>query len=165
MFTELFQSYLADQNIKPIHLNRTYHSSQRAENKENYAPYPYTQLRPIHSRRPSSKSSEDSSIRSRKRAKSSSPTQSQRSVYLTPKSPNKSDQTDRQFICPESNCQASFTRKEHLQRHERIHTGAKPFQCHFPGCGKSFSRCDNKDTHYLTHTNSDDQKHKRKHQQ
>jgi uncharacterized Zn-finger protein len=55
----------------------------------------------------------------------------------------------RLFTCRE--CNRSFNRKEHLQRHERIHTGARPFACKFPGCGKTFSRCDNRDTHHQTH--------------
>jgi uncharacterized Zn-finger protein len=32
-----------------------------------------------------------------------------------------------------------------------VHTGEKPHTCHFPGCGKSFSRSDNFHAHYRTH--------------
>ncbi|EGG03742.1 uncharacterized protein MELLADRAFT_78468 [Melampsora larici-populina 98AG31] len=37
-------------------------------------------------------------------------------------------------------CSEKFSRIEHLARHERKHTKAKPFKCH---CGKSFGRLDN----------------------
>jgi uncharacterized Zn-finger protein len=55
----------------------------------------------------------------------------------------------RSFACKE--CKKVFNRKEHLQRHERVHTGVRPFACKYPGCGKTFSRCDNRDTHHQTH--------------
>ncbi|KAH9813404.1 hypothetical protein DFH28DRAFT_1173966 [Melampsora americana] len=42
------------------------------------------------------------------------------------------------FLDPK--CSETFSRIEHLARHERRHTKAKPFKCH---CGKVFSRLDN----------------------
>jgi hypothetical protein len=77
--------------------------------------------------------------------KEQSPIPTQTPLQTTPPPENKR----RLFSCRE--CNRSFNRKEHLQRHERIHTGARPFACKFPGCGKSFSRCDNRDTHHQTH--------------
>ncbi|KAI8900537.1 hypothetical protein BC833DRAFT_518127, partial [Globomyces pollinis-pini] len=37
-------------------------------------------------------------------------------------------------------CELSFTRKHDLIRHERIHSGIKPYQC--VRCGKGFVRKD-----------------------
>ncbi|OAD03930.1 C2H2-type zinc finger transcription factor, partial [Mucor lusitanicus CBS 277.49] len=36
-------------------------------------------------------------------------------------------------------CGWSFKRYEHLKRHMLVHTGERPYSCHFPGCGKSFT--------------------------
>ena len=46
-------------------------------------------------------------------------------------------------------CGSRFFRSTHLQRHIRIHTGAKPYVC--PICMKPFSRSDYKSAHILRH--------------
>ncbi|KAI9282588.1 hypothetical protein BY458DRAFT_531038 [Sporodiniella umbellata] len=45
------------------------------------------------------------------------------------------------------NCSMVFTRQEHLNRHERKHTGEKPYQCIVPGCHRMFTRNDNMRQH------------------
>ncbi|PSN72401.1 hypothetical protein BS50DRAFT_630437 [Corynespora cassiicola Philippines] len=45
---------------------------------------------------------------------------------------------EKRFQC--SHCQRMFARLEHLQRHERIHSGIKPFSC--AECNYSFTRSD-----------------------
>lgn len=46
-------------------------------------------------------------------------------------------------------CGSKFVRSTHLQRHLRIHTGAKPYVC--PVCRKRFSRSEYKSVHVLRH--------------
>ncbi|KAF4417052.1 transcription factor TDA9 [Fusarium acutatum] len=53
-------------------------------------------------------------------------------------------------------CERVFNKEEHLKRHERSHTGEKPFKCF--KCGRSYSRSDvlfrHSQTHFSTNNNS-----------
>ena len=55
--------------------------------------------------------------------------------------------SSRRFQC--IYCGSKFVRSTHLNRHLRIHTGAKPYVC--PICRKRFSRSDYKSAHVLSH--------------
>ncbi|KAJ8407546.1 hypothetical protein AAFF_G00274030 [Aldrovandia affinis] len=57
---------------------------------------------------------------------------------------------EKPFSCPMENCERRFSRSDELNRHIRIHTGHKPFQCRI--CLRSFSRSDHLTTHTRTHT-------------
>ncbi|XP_030306640.1 early growth response protein 4 [Calypte anna] len=57
---------------------------------------------------------------------------------------------EKAFSCPVENCIRSFARSDELNRHLRIHTGHKPFQCRI--CLRNFSRSDHLTTHIRTHT-------------
>ncbi|KAH8646340.1 hypothetical protein BX600DRAFT_477545 [Xylariales sp. PMI_506] len=46
-------------------------------------------------------------------------------------------------------CSRAFSKAEHLQRHERTHSGAKPFVC--TACGRQFARSDSLARHLRTH--------------
>ncbi|GAV03326.1 hypothetical protein RvY_13768 [Ramazzottius varieornatus] len=46
----------------------------------------------------------------------------------------------------------AFKAKYKLVNHIRVHTGEKPFQCNFAGCGKLFARSENLKIHKRTHT-------------
>lgn len=50
------------------------------------------------------------------------------------------------FKCP--TCEKPFARKDHLNRHILIHSGARPYECDI--CSKAFSRKDNKYKHMAT---------------
>ena len=47
-------------------------------------------------------------------------------------------------------CSKTFTRQNHLVKHERIHTGEKPFECDI--CGLKFSRLKYAKDHHKIHT-------------
>ncbi|KAF9298204.1 hypothetical protein BGZ88_007554 [Linnemannia elongata] len=49
-------------------------------------------------------------------------------------------------------CNMVFTRSEHLARHERKHTGEKPYKCIVANCPRTFSRYDNMIQHTQTHS-------------
>ncbi|KYG47253.1 hypothetical protein M433DRAFT_142206 [Acidomyces richmondensis BFW] len=51
-------------------------------------------------------------------------------------------------------CQRCFSKPEHLMRHERVHSGSKPFICHYVGCEKRFNRQDSLVRHGKTHISS-----------
>ncbi|KAH7093622.1 hypothetical protein FB567DRAFT_177528 [Paraphoma chrysanthemicola] len=61
---------------------------------------------------------------------------------------------EKRFQC--EHCDRRFARLEHLQRHERIHSGVKPFSC--AQCNNSFTRSDLLVRHErLTHKSSNNQ--------
>lgn len=60
------------------------------------------------------------------------------------------------FACNAPDCvdkngkRKKFRRQEHLKRHQRCHTGYRPYACWVPGCTtKPFSRTDNLNSHLL----------------
>ncbi|XP_061816477.2 uncharacterized protein [Nerophis lumbriciformis] len=66
------------------------------------------------------------------------------------RAPAKSGVKAKAFPCSVEGCERRFSRSDELNRHVRVHTGHKPFQCSV--CARSFSRSDHLTTHMRTHT-------------
>lgn len=66
------------------------------------------------------------------------------------RAPARSGPKVKPFPCSVQGCERRFSRSDELNRHVRIHTGQKPFQCAI--CARSFSRSDHLTTHTRTHT-------------
>jgi len=64
--------------------------------------------------------------------------------------PEQTDHTCRWLGCGRHG--RPFKAKYKLINHIRVHTGERPFQCPFPGCGKVFARSENLKIHKRTHT-------------
>ncbi|KAG6553725.1 hypothetical protein Mapa_004640 [Marchantia paleacea] len=54
------------------------------------------------------------------------------------------------FSCPVSGCSCTYKRQDHLNRHMKIHEGAR-FSCTIPGCDRSFSMMTNLTRHLKYH--------------
>lgn len=57
---------------------------------------------------------------------------------------------DRPYKCIIPECNRRFSRSDELNRHTRIHTGTKPYECKI--CNRRFTRSDHLTTHSRTHT-------------
>lgn len=59
---------------------------------------------------------------------------------------------DKNFPCPEKGCGKSYSRAEHLYRHQLNHTPKKIYTCDFPSCNRQFVRQDLCTRHRERHT-------------
>ncbi|EEB05167.1 hypothetical protein SJAG_00163 [Schizosaccharomyces japonicus yFS275] len=68
-------------------------------------------------------------------------TEKEQEFAQTPRKRSRAHQLgDPRFYCTFPNCTKSFTRKEHLRRHERSHENIKSFTCRI--CNRAFARSD-----------------------
>uniref|UniRef100_A0A673H7J4 Wilms tumor protein homolog n=1 Tax=Sinocyclocheilus rhinocerous TaxID=307959 RepID=A0A673H7J4_9TELE len=63
---------------------------------------------------------------------------------------------EKPYQCDYTGCGRRFSRSDQLKRHQRRHTGVKPFQCET--CQRKFSRSDHLKTHTRTHTGKTSEK-------
>lgn len=60
--------------------------------------------------------------------------------------------TDKKYECPTKGCGKSYSRAEHLYRHQLNHTPKRHYNCDFPGCDRYFVRADLCARHRERHT-------------
>ncbi|KAF2158431.1 hypothetical protein M409DRAFT_71654 [Zasmidium cellare ATCC 36951] len=60
--------------------------------------------------------------------------------------------TDKKYECPQPDCGKSYSRAEHLYRHQLNHTPKQIYHCDFPGCDRHFVRADLCARHKERHT-------------
>jgi len=56
------------------------------------------------------------------------------------------------FLCRYPGCKSSFTTSANMKRHERLHSGEKPYGCDHDQCGKRFARKYDLKIHLRIHT-------------
>ncbi|KXT09812.1 hypothetical protein AC579_10511 [Pseudocercospora musae] len=59
---------------------------------------------------------------------------------------------DKKYECPQPDCGKSYSRAEHLYRHQLNHTPKQIYHCDFPGCDRHFVRADLCARHKERHT-------------
>ncbi|TDZ26534.1 Zinc finger protein klf1 [Colletotrichum orbiculare MAFF 240422] len=59
---------------------------------------------------------------------------------------------DKKFECPQEGCGKSYSRAEHLYRHQLNHTPKQIYACDFPDCSRTFVRLDLCNRHRDRHT-------------
>jgi uncharacterized Zn-finger protein len=80
------------------------------------------------------------------------PTPSRRVFNYNPSPVEEStSKSGQNVVCVQTGCGRQFKSRSHLMRHERMHTGEKPFGCPYQSCIKRFSRRDNMVQHHSTH--------------
>lgn len=68
---------------------------------------------------------------------------------------------DKKFECPHEGCGKSYSRAEHLYRHQLNHTPKQIYNCDFPDCARTFVRQDLCNRHRDRHTAKGSQLHRK----
>ncbi|PBP28813.1 c2h2 finger domain containing protein [Diplocarpon rosae] len=68
---------------------------------------------------------------------------------------------DKKFECPQDGCGKTYSRAEHLYRHQLNHTPKQIYNCDFPDCSRTFVRQDLCNRHRDRHTAKGSQLHRK----
>lgn len=68
---------------------------------------------------------------------------------------------DKKFECPQEGCGKSYSRAEHLYRHQLNHTPKQIYSCDFPDCARTFVRLDLCNRHRDRHNVKGSQLHRK----
>ncbi|KAI6712744.1 hypothetical protein JHW43_004711 [Diplocarpon mali] len=68
---------------------------------------------------------------------------------------------DKKFECPQDGCGKTYSRAEHLYRHQLNHTPKQIYNCDFPECSRTFVRQDLCNRHRDRHTAKGSQLHRK----